>query len=427
MSADCRSAGFGTRAVHAGAAPDPATGARATPIYMTNGFVFDGPEEAAEIFGMKRLGYSYSRGANPTNAVLEKRVADLEGGTMAVACASGQAALLVIMLCLLESGDEYVTATRQFGGSTGLMKRLHKRHGLKPVFADAHDPAALGAAITERTKAIFIESIVNPCGSVVDIAAISQVAHEHNVPLIVDNTLATPALIRPIEHGADIVWHSTSKFLSGHGQVIGGLIVDGGRFDWLGDARYPLIADAWSDYNDAVLARDYPRTAFGMCARLYGMRDLGPGLSPFNAFLTLQGVETLHLRMPLHCANAVAIAQFLNGHPAVRAVSHPSAIRPSELVERYCPQGPGSVFTFDLARGETAALHVLKRLKLISHLANIGETRTLAIHPASTTHRNMAPDQRLKAGIMPGTIRLSVGLEDVADITSDLDQALAGL
>lgn len=426
MPSLCSKTGFGTRAIHAGASPDPTTGARITPLYLTNGFVFDTPETAADIFALRKSGFSYSRGANPTTAALERRIMDLEGGTAAIAIGSGQAALLVILLTLMQSGDEYVAASRLFGGSLGLMRRLAQRHDLKVRFADPTDPANIEAAITPRTKAIVIESIVNPCGSVVDLAAVSAIARRHNIPLVVDNTLATPYLIRPIEHGADIVFHSASKFLGGHGQVIGGLVVDAGTFPWAGDARFPLISEPWADYEDIVLAEAYPQTAFGVAARLYGLRDLGPGISPMNAFMVLTGIETLHLRMPRHCANARTVATFLADHPAVEAVSYPGlAGHPGEaLVARYCPEGPGSVFTISVRGGREAARRFLDALKLFSHIANIGETRSLAIHPATTTHRNMPPEDRPAAGVGPGVIRLSIGLEDPADLIADLDQAL---
>ncbi|ALA18759.1 MULTISPECIES: O-acetylhomoserine aminocarboxypropyltransferase/cysteine synthase family protein [unclassified Chelatococcus] len=427
MSVECNKTGFATRAVHAGAAPDPATGARTTPIYLTNGFVFDDPEEAADIFALRKIGFSYSRGSNPTTAALERRVTDLEGGTLSVAIGSGQAALLVILLTLMESGDEYVAASRLFGGSLGLMRRLEQRHGLKVHFADPTDPASIAAAVTGKTKAIVVESIVNPCGSVVDLQAISAIARRHKVPLIVDNTLASPYLIRPFEHGADIVFHSTSKFLGGHGQVIGGIIVDGGSFDWAGDARYPLISAPWGDYEGIVLAEAFPKNAFAVAARLYGLRDLGPGISPATAFLTLTGIETLPLRMARHCANAKAVAQHLATHPAVAEVSYPSIEgHPGKAIaDRYSPEGAGSVFTVALKGGDQAATRFIAALKLFSHIANIGETRSLAIHPATTTHRNMPPQERAKAGVGGNVVRLSIGLEDAADIIADLDQALA--
>ncbi|MFC7400073.1 O-acetylhomoserine aminocarboxypropyltransferase/cysteine synthase family protein [Chelatococcus sp. GCM10030263] len=418
---------FATRAVHAGAEPDPATGARATPIYLTNGFVFDDPETAADVFSLRKAGFSYSRGSNPTTATLERRVASLEGGTGAVVVGSGQAALLVILMTLLESGDHYVAASVLFGGSLGLMGRLQKRNDLKVSFADADKPQSFEAAITEKTKAIVIESIVNPSGEVIDIEAIAKIAQRHNVPLVVDNTLATPFLIRPFDYGADIIFHSASKYLGGHGQVIGGVIVDGGRFNWKGDARYPLMSEPWPDYGNIILAEKFPANPFAVGARLYGLRDLGPGLSPFNAFLVLNGTETLHLRMPRHCANADTVARYLSGHPAIAKVSYPGLEgHPNrEVALRYSPLGPGSVFTISHRDGEQGAKRMLQNLKLFSHLANIGETRSLAIHPATTTHKNMPSELRAKAGVGPEVIRLSIGLEDPKDLIADLEQALA--
>ncbi|MFT0892595.1 O-acetylhomoserine aminocarboxypropyltransferase/cysteine synthase family protein [Pseudochelatococcus sp. G4_1912] len=425
MSSECRNR-FATLAVHAGAVADPVTGARVTPLYLSNGFAFETPEAAADIFALRKSGFSYARGGNPTGAVLEKRIATLEGGTNAVAIASGQSALLVILLTLLKSGDEYVSANRLFGGSLGLMRRLEERHDLKVTFANPLDLAEFETAVTPRTRAIVIESIINPSGEVVDLEAISAIAKAHNIPLVVDNTLATPYLIRPIEHGADIVFHSLSKFIGGHGQVIGGIIVDAGKFNWAGDVRYPLISEPWEDYGGVVLAEKFPQTAFGVASRVYGMRDLGPGLSPFNAFLALTGTETLHLRMPRHVANAQAVAQHLANHPAITAVSYPGLeAHPNHpLVKRYTPEGPGAVFTATLKGGEEAAKRLISSLKIVSHLANIGETRSLIIHPATTTHKNMPPEDRLAAGVGPDVVRLSIGLEDPADLIADFDQAL---
>lgn len=427
MSSECRNH-FATLAVHAGASPDPVTGARVTPLYLTNGFAFETPEAAADIFALRKSGFSYARGGNPTGAVLEKRIATLEGGTNAVAIASGQSALLVILLTLLQSGDEYVSANRIFGGSLGLIRRLEERHDLKVTFANPLDLDAFEAAVTERTKAILIESIANPSGDVIDIAAVADIARKHNIPLIVDNTLATPYLIRPIEYGAHIVFHSLSKFIGGHGQVIGGIIVDAGTFNWAGDARYPLLSAPWEDYGGVVLAEKFPQTAFGVASRVYGMRDLGPGLSPFNAFLALTGTETLHVRMPRHVANAQAVARHLANHPAIAEVSYPGIEgHPNyPLVQRYTPEGPGAVFTVKLKGGENAAKRFISSLKIFSHIANIGETRSLIIHPATTTHKNMPPEECIAAGLGPDVVRLSIGLEDAGDLIADIDQALAG-
>ncbi|TXM69004.1 aminotransferase class I/II-fold pyridoxal phosphate-dependent enzyme [Methylobacterium sp. WL120] len=418
---------FATQAIHAGASPDPATGARAQPIYFTNGFVFDSTEQAADIFNMRRTGFSYSRGSNPTVAALERRVAALEGAKAAVAVSSGQSALLLVMLTLMKSGDAYVASPRLFGGSLGLMRRLDGRYDLKPLFAKGLTPADFEAAITPETRAIICESIVNPCATVMDVEGIAAVARRHGLPLVVDNTLASPALIRPIEHGADIVVHSTSKFLGGSGQTIGGVICDAGRFDWAKTDHYNLITGEWPDYDGLVITERFPDNPFAVACRLFGLRDLGPGLSPMNAFLTLTGIETLPLRMARHCANARTVAAYLKDHPAVAWVSYPGLPgQPGEaLARRYVPQGPGSIFTFALKGGEPAALKFITSLELISHLVNIGEIKSLAIHPATTTHRQLPKDEKEAACVGPDTVRLSIGLENVEDLVADIEQALA--
>ncbi len=421
---------FATQAVHAGAAPDPATGARVQPIYFTNGFVFESTEQAADIFAMRQTGFSYSRGSNPTVAALERRVAALEGAKVAIAVSSGQSAVLLVLLTLLQSGDAYVVTPRLFGGSLGLMRRLEGRYDLEPQFTTDLTPEAFEAAITPKTKAIFCESIINPCATVVDLEGIAEVARRHNLPLVVDNTLASPALIRPIEYGADIVVHSTSKFLGGAGQTIGGIICDAGNFDWASHgARYNLINEPWPDYNGLVISEKFPDFPFAVACRLFGLRDLGPGLSPMNAFLTLTGIETLPLRMERHCANAKKVAAYLKDHPAVEWVSYPAlpGQKGEALAARYVPQGPGSIFTFALKGGEKAALAFIANLDLISHLVNIGEIKSLAIHPSSTTHRQLRDDEKAAAYVGPETVRLSIGLEDTEDLIADIEQALARL
>lgn len=421
-----RPLGLATRAVHAGASPDPATGARVTPIFQTNGFRFEDQQHAADLFALRRTGYAYSRGANPTTATLERRVADLEGGTAAVAVASGQSALLLIVLTLCETGDDLVAAGEVFGGSRALLNRLAKRHGIAVRFVDVDDPAAVARAIGPRTKGIFVESIVNPTGHVVDIPALAAVARAHRVPLVVDNTLATPALMRPVELGADIVWHSASKFFVGNGTAIGGLIVDAGRFDWSDDARFPLIAAPWEDYDGMVIAERFPHAAFATACRLVGLREFGPGMSPTTAFLILTGIETLHLRMARHVANARTIAVYLAQHPAVTSVTYPDlpGAQGKALVERLCPQGAGAIFLATLAGGLDAARATLGRFTLFSHIVNIGETRSLVAHPASTTHRQMTEGERAAFGITDGTLRFSIGLEDPEDLIADLERAL---
>jgi OAH/OAS sulfhydrylase len=428
MTAEPKTLRFATQAVHAGAAPDPATGARVQPIYFTNGFVFDSTEQAADIFAMRKTGFSYSRGSNPTVAALERRVAALEGAKAAVAVSSGQSAVLLVMMTLMQTGDAYVASPRLFGGSLGLMRRLEGRYDLTPQFAADLTPEAFEAAITPQTKAIICESIVNPCATVMDIEGIAAVAKRHGLPLVIDNTLASPALIRPIEYGADIVVHSTSKFLGGSGQVIGGMICDAGTFDWKAQgSRYNLINDPWPDYDGLIVSDRFPEISFAVACRLFGLRDLGPGLSPMNAFLTLTGIETLPLRMERHCANAKAVAAYLKDHPAVDWVSYPAlpGQKGEALANRYVPQGPGSIFTFALKGGEPAALAFIANLELVSHLVNIGEIKSLVIHPATTTHRQLRPEERAAACVGPETVRLSIGLEDPEDLIADIEQALA--
>jgi O-acetylhomoserine (thiol)-lyase len=416
---------FATRAVHGGAEPDPSTGARAMPIFQTNGFVFEDQAHGADVFAMRRQGFSYSRGSNPTVAALERRIASLEGGTAGVALASGQSAWLVALLTLCATGEEYVGSSQVFGGSLGLMKRLDKRLNVKCAFAEP-TPERIAAAITQRTRAIVIEAVVNPTGEVVDLDGIAEVAKAHNLPFVVDSTLASPALLRPIEHGADIVIHSASKFLVGNGTSIGGLIVDAGTFPWQNDERYPLIAGAWEDYENIVPAERFPKTAFATACRLLGLRELGPGMQATTAFFILTGIETLPLRMRRHCENAEAVANFLSTHEAVASVSYPGV--PSHpnhnLARRYCPDGLGSIFMITLKTAE-AAKDVLTRVNLFSHLVNIGETRSLIAHPASTTHRSLSARERASFGITDATLRLSIGIEDAPDLIADLAQALA--
>ncbi len=420
--------GFATLAVHAGAQPDPSTGARATPIYQTSSFVFDDVDHAAALFGLQAFGNIYSRITNPTCAVLEERVAALEGGTAALAVASGHAAQQIVFHTLMQPGDEFIASTKLYGGSINQFNHAFKRFGWQVRWADPADPAAFEALVTDRTRAIFIEALANPGGVVTDVEAIAAVAKRARVPLIVDNTLASPYLIRPFEHGADIVVHSATKFLCGHGNSIGGIIVDGGSFDWMADDRYPALSQPRPDYNGMVLGETFGNFAFAIAARVLGLRDLGPSLSPFNAFMILTGIETLPLRMRRHCDNALEVATYLSKHPAVSRVSYPGL--PDDpyhaLAQRYCPKGAGAVFTFGLKGGYDAGVALVGRLKLFSHLANVGDTRSLVIHPASTTHRQLTDDQRVTAGAGPDMVRLSIGIEDTADLIADLDQALAG-
>jgi O-acetylhomoserine (thiol)-lyase len=428
MSAD-RKPGFNTLAIHAGAQPDPATGARATPIYQTTSFVFDNVEHAAALFNLEAFGNIYTRITNPTQAVLEERVAALEGGTAGLAVASGHAAQALVFHTLLQPGDEFVAARQLYGGSINQFTHSFKKFDWHVRWADTTDAASFRAALTPKTKAIFIESIANPGGIITDIAAISAVAKEAGVPLIVDNTLATPYLMRPVEHGADIIVHSLTKFLGGHGNSIGGAIVDCGTFDWVASKRYPTLSEPCASYHGITLAETFGDFAFAIAARVLGLRDLGPAISPFNAFLILTGIETLPLRMQRHCDNALVVTTWLARHDKIAWVNY-AGLPGNEfnaLGKRYCPNGAGAVFTFGLKGGYDAGIALVSNVKLFSHLANIGDTRSLIIHPASTTHRQLNDEQRERAGAGAEVVRLSVGLEDVDDIIADLDQALASV
>jgi len=421
-----RQPGFNTLAIHAGATPDPATGARATPIYQTTSFVFDDVDHAASLFGLQAFGNIYTRITNPTNAVLEERIAALEGGTAALAVASGHAAEFLTMHALMQPGDEFIAANKLYGGSINQFNHSYKNFGWQVVWADTDDPDSFERAITPRTKAIFCESIANPGGVITDIAALSVIAKRHNIPLIVDNTMATPYLIKPFEHGADIVVHSATKFLGGHGNSIGGLIVDGGTFQWQGDARYPMLSEPRPEYAGMVLAETFGNFGFAIAVRVLSLRDLGPSLSPFNAFLILNGIETLPLRMQRHSDNALKVATFLADHADVDWVSYPglTSDRYHALAQRYTPKGAGAVFTFGLKGGYEAGVKLVSNLQLFSHLANIGDTRSLVIHPASTTHRQLTDEQKRAAGAGPEVVRLSIGIEDAQDLIDDLDAAL---
>ncbi|MFG1464632.1 O-acetylhomoserine aminocarboxypropyltransferase [Xanthobacter sp. DSM 24535] len=422
-----REPGFATLAIHAGAQPDPTTGARATPIYQTTSFVFDDVDHAAALFGLQTFGNIYTRIGNPTNAVLEERVAALEGGTAALAVASGHAAQLLVFQTLLTPGDEFVASRKLYGGSINQFTHAFKSFGWNVVWADPDDIPSFQRAITSKTKAIFTESIANPGGVVTDIAAISDIAKAAGLPLIVDNTLATPYLWRPIEHGADIVIHSATKFLGGHGNSIGGVIVDAGTFNWSATDRYPFLSKPRPEYQGIVIHETFGNFAFAIAARVLGLRDLGPALSPFNAFLILTGIETLTLRMKQHSENALMVAKFLAAHPAVEWVSYPGLPEDKyhALARKYLPKGAGAVFTFGLKGGYEAGVKLVSNVQLFSHLANIGDTRSLIIHPASTTHRQLSDEAKVAAGAGPQVVRLSVGIEDVADIIADLEQALA--
>ena len=419
--------GFSTLAIHAGAAPDPATGARITPIYQTSSFVFDDVDHAASLFGLQAFGNIYTRITNPTNAVLEERVAALEGGTAALAVASGHAAEFLCFHTMMQPGDEFISSNKLYGGSINQFNQAYKNFGWNVKWADPDDLSTFEAAITPRTKAIFIESIANPGGVICDIEAISKIAKRARVPLIVDNTLASPYLVRPFEHGADIIVHSATKFLGGHGNSIGGLIVDGGTFDWMADKRYPMLSAPRPEYGGMVLGETFGNFAFAIACRVLGLRDLGPALAPFNAFMLLTGIETLPLRMQRHSENALAVAEYLSNHKAVKWVSYPGlkGDRYYNLAQKYCPKGCGAVFTFGLKGGYDAGVSLVANMQLFSHLANVGDTRSLVIHPASTTHRQLTDEQKAVSGAGPDVVRLSVGLEDKKDIIADLEQALA--
>jgi O-acetylhomoserine (thiol)-lyase len=422
-----REPGFATLSIHAGATPDPTTGARATPIYQTTSFVFDDVEHAASLFGLQTFGNIYTRIGNPTNNVLEERVAALEGGTGALAVASGHAAQILVFHALLEPGDEIVAAKRLYGGSINQLSHSVKSFGWKVVWADTDDLSTFEKAITPKTKAIFIESIANPGGIVTDIEGIAKIANKAGVPLIVDNTLATPYLIKPFRHGADIVIHSATKFLGGHGNSIAGIIVDGGKFNWINNKRYPMLSAPRPEYNGIVLAETFGNFAFAIATRVLGLRDLGPALSPFNAFLIATGIETLPLRVQKHSDNALKVAEFLSKHPKVSWVSYAGlkSDKYHALAQKYSPKGAGAVLTFGLKGGFDAGVNLVSNVELFSHLANIGDTKSLIIHPASTTHKQLSDEQKKAAGAGPEVVRLSIGIEDVEDIIADLERGLS--
>ena len=418
--------GFATLAIHAGAKPDPTTGARITPIYQTASFVFDDVDHAASLFGLQAFGNIYTRIGNPTCAVLEERVAALEGGTAGLAVASGHAAQVVVMHALMTPGDEFVASKKLYGGSINQFNHSYKNFGWNVVWADPDDIASFEKAMTPKTKAIFIESIANPGGVITDIEAVSKIARKAGVPLIVDNTLATPYLCKPFDYGANIVVHSLTKFLGGHGNSIGGMIVDGGNFNWTRKGQYPMLSEPRPEYSGIVLAETFGNFAFAIACRVLGLRDLGPALSPFNAFLIINGIETLPLRMQRHSDNALAVSEWLSKRPEVLWVSYPGLAgdKYNALAKKYVPKGCGAVFTFGLKGGYEAGVKLVSNVKLFSHLANIGDTRSLIIHPASTTHKQLSDAQKVQAGAGPDVVRLSIGLEDKDDIIADLEEGL---
>ena len=420
-----------TLAVHAGCEPDPTTNARITPIYQTASYVFDSPEHAANLFSLSEFGNIYSRIMNPTNDALEKKVAALEGGVGALGVASGHAAQLIAFHTLMEPGCNIVAARKLYGGSLNQMGEAFLKFGWETRFVDADDPENIRAAMDDKTRCVFIESLANPGGVVSDISAIADVAHAGGVPLIVDNTMATPALCRPFDFGADIVTHSTTKFLNGHGNAVGGVIVDSGKFDWKAQGdKFASLTRPNGSYHGAVLVdalEPVGPIAFIIACRVLGLRDLGPALAPMNAFFALTGMETLHLRMDRHCDNALELAEWLKGHEKVAWVSY-AGLRDSDyhsLANKYLGGRGGAVFTFGLKGGYEAGRALVSNVKLFSHLANIGDTRSLIIHPASTTHSQLGETELIAAGAGPDVVRVSVGIENIEDIKADLDQALA--
>ena len=419
--------GFATRAIHAGARPEPLTGARNTPIYQTTSYVFEDTDHAADLFNLSRFGFIYSRLTNPTVSVLEERVAALENGRAAVAAASGHAAQFLTFFTLLEPGDEFVASRNLYGGSMTQFGLSFKRLGWTCHFVDPRDPENFRKALTPKCKAIFIETLANPGGIVLDVEKIAAVARDSQIPLIVDNTMASPYLHNPIQWGADIVIHSTTKYLSGHGTSMGGVVVESGKFDWFKAGKFPTMTQPDPAYHGLTFYETFGDFGFTTKARAVALRDFGPSMAPMNAFFTITGIETLPLRMERHVANAQAVAKFLESHPKVEWVSY--AGLPSspfhDLAKKYLPKGPGAVFTFGVKGGFDAGKRMVEGVELFSHLANIGDTRSLILHPASTTHRQLSEEQRVAAGAGPDVIRLSIGLESIEDILEDLDRGLS--
>ena len=417
---------FDTLALHAGQRPDAETGARATPIYQSASFVFESAEAAAGLFNLERTGHVYSRLSNPTNAVLEERIAVLDQGVGAVAVASGQAAMHLAVATLMGAGDHIVASRSLYGGTHNLLSYTLPRFGIKTTFVDPRDPAAFAAAIQDNTKLVFGEVVGNPGMEVLDIPAIAEVAHAAGIPVMIDATFTTPYLCRPIELGADLVMHSATKFLSGHGIVIGGLLVDGGVFDWAASGRFPTLAEPFDGFHHLNFAEEFGPAAFIARARREGLRDFGACMAPTTAFHILQGIETLSLRMARHMENAEQIAKFLSEQAGVLSVLHPCL--PShpdyELAKKLLPRGAGAVMSFEIAGGREAGVRFIEGLKIFSHLANVGDAKSLVIHPASTTHHRMDAEALVAAGISEGMIRLSIGLEDAADLIKDLKAGL---
>ena len=425
---DERDFGFHTRSVHAGARPEPTSGARALPIFQTSSYVFEDPESAAAYFNLQEYGNTYSRIMNPTIAALEERIANLEGGVGAVCFASGMAAQTSAFFTLLNPGDHVIASSALYGGTVTQLKHLFRKLSIELTFVSPDNVDEWHAAIKDHTKLLYGETIGNPGGNVLDIEALANLAHEHGMPLMVDNTFATPYLCRPMEFGADIVVYSTTKFLGGHGTSIGGAVTDSGEFDW-SNGRYPVIAEPSDAYHGLAFHETFGIYGYLMKLRAETLRDLGACMSPFNAFLFAQGIETLPLRMRQHVSNAERVAKFLSEHSMIESVSYPgletNLYKP--LVDKYLPKGAGAVFCFDLPGGREAGQQFIRSLTLFSHLANVGDAKSLVIHPATTTHRQLSDDELLATGIGPGTVRVSIGIEDADDLIWDLEQGLAAI
>lgn len=417
---------FDTLQVHAGQSPDPTTGSRAVPIYQTTSYVFKNAEHAANLFALKEFGNIYTRIMNPTNDVFEQRVAALEGGVGALAVASGSSAITYAILNIAGTGDEIVSASTLYGGTYNLFSYTLPKLGVKTIFVNPDDPENFRKAITDKTKAVYIETIGNPGINVIDIEAVAKIAHENGVPLIIDNTFGTPYLIRPIDFGADIVVHSATKFIGGHGTSIGGIIVDSGKFDWKASGRFPGLTEPDPSYHGVNYVEALGPLAYVIKARVQLLRDTGAAISPFNSFQFIQGLETLSLRVQKHVANALAIAEFLEKHPLVAWVNYPGLKdnKYYDLAQKYLPKGAGSIFTFGIKGGVEAGKKFIDSLEIFSLVANVGDAKSLVIHPASTTHSQLSEDEQREAGVTPEQIRLSVGIEDVEDLIYDIDQAL---
>ena len=417
--------GFATRSLHAGQHPDKETLARAVPIYQTSSYVFEDSAHAADLFALKKFGNIYTRIMNPTTAVFEERVASLEGGIAALATSSGQAGQFLAITSLLGLGDDLVAASTLYGGTYTQFDVSFRRLGINTIFVEPDDPENFRKAITPKTRAIYAETIANPRMNVLDIEKVAKIAHDAGLPLVIDNTMASPYLCRPIEHGADIVLHSATKFLGGHGTSIGGIIVDSGKFKW--DAKFPALTEPSPGYHGMKFSEVFGDLAFIIKARVEGLRDFGPCVSPFNAFLFLQGIETLKYRMEQHCANALRVAEWLEKNPAVSWVKYPGLKSSpyNSLAQKYLPRGAGAILTFGIKGGLQAGTKLIDSVQLFSHLANLGDAKSLIIHPASTTHQQLTDEQQLEAGVSKDLVRLSVGIEDADDLLWDLDQAIA--